>query len=313
MLPSSPSSSASGLHRHGLLLVDKPKGWTSHDVVSFVRKKLSLQAVGHCGTLDPAATGLLILLLGEATKLSQYLLEQDKSYEMQVALGITTATQDAEGEILETCMVHASPEEIRREAEGLQGELMLQVPSYSAVKVAGERLYRKARRGEEVETPSRAMNFYDFEFLGLQANDLRARISCSKGSYIRSWVSELGEKLGCGASLSGLRRLRSEPYSLEQAISCESIEVSVAEGRWVGGYVPMAETLTNWKSLRVLGMDEHLLRNGQISQGLKAQLIRVFQPGQDLGVKIVSGTSDLLALIGLEVGRGFVIRRVFRY
>lgn len=303
----------SPLPHNGLLLLDKPAGWTSHDVVSFARKKLKMRSIGHCGTLDPAATGLLVLLLGEATKLSQYLLEQDKSYLMQIRMGVTTNSGDADGEVLSEKPVTATTEEILKICQDLQGDLDLPVPAHSAVKVNGERLYKKAHRGEEVETPRRVMRFYDFSFVSFDGQELRARISCSKGSYIRSWAVELGERLGCGASLSGLRRLSSLPYGLEQAITCEQLEASVTEGRWVGGYIPMAETLMSWKCLRAVGHDEHLLRNGQISQGLKAQLIRIFQPGLDVGVKILSANSDLVALIGLEVGRGFVIRRVFRY
>lgn len=301
------------LHRHGLLLVDKPVGWTSHDVVAFIRKKLGQREVGHCGTLDPAATGLLVVLLGEATKLSQYLLEQDKTYEMNVRMGIRTTTQDLDGEVVSETEVDLPAEKIREVVESLQGEIVLPVPSYSAVKVGGERLYKKARRGEEVDTPERTMTFYDLEIGEIGPDRFTARIRCHKGSYVRSWAAEVGERLGVGAALAGLRRLRSEPFSIDQAISLEQVEESAAQESWRGGFIPMAEALSHWKAVRVAGMDERLLRNGQISQGLRSQLIRIFQPDRDLGVRILSATSDLLALVGLEPGRGFVIRRVFRY
>src|SRR5262249_31048914 len=141
----------------------KPAGWTSHDVVGFVRKRLKIQAVGHCGTLDPAATGLLILLLGEATKLSSYLTERDKAYAMTIRVGVSTTSQDVDGEVVEERPVEKSIEEMREICESLQGDLTLKVPSYSAVKVDGERLYKKARRGEDVETPERVMRFYDLK------------------------------------------------------------------------------------------------------------------------------------------------------
>ncbi len=301
------------LPQNGLLLVDKPAGWTSHDVVSFVRKKLKMQSVGHCGTLDPAATGLLILLLGEATKLSQYLLEQDKSYAMTIRFGVTTTTQDLDGEVTSERPFVATEQQVIEAAEKLQGDLTLKVPSYSAVKVDGERLYKKARRGEDVDTPERVMRFFNLKMGALQGAEITAEVSCSKGSYIRAWVAELGEKLGCGATLAALRRLESKPYSLAQAVDCEKIEAAIVEGAWKSGFIPMTEALSHWKSVRVQGADERLLRNGQISHGLKADLIRIFKPDQDLGVRIVTTTSDLLALVGLETGRGFVIRRVFRY
>lgn len=299
------------LPQHGLLLVDKPAGWTSHDVVGFTRKKLKMKSVGHCGTLDPAATGLLVLLLGEATKLSQYLLEQDKSYSMKIKLGTTTTSGDLDGEIVSEKPVEASKEKILEVANSLQGELSLKVPSFSAIKVDGERLYKKARRGEEVETPERVMRFFDLKILKVEGAEVEAEVHCSKGSYIRSWVTELGERLGCGATLANLRRLESQPYSLSQAIDCAKIEESAAAGSWSSGFIPMSEALTSWKALRIQGHDQKMLRNGQIAHDLKANLIRIFKPGIDQGVRILSSEGDLLALIGVEPGKGFVIRRVF--
>lgn len=301
------------LPQHGLLLVDKPAGWTSHDVVGFTRKKLKMKSVGHCGTLDPAATGLLVLLLGEATKLSQYLLEQDKAYAMTIRLGLTTTSGDLDGEVVREKPVSVSEAQVHEVAQALQGELSLKVPSFSAIKVDGERLYKKARRGEDVEAPERKMRFYDLKLGPLTGVELTAEVRCSKGSYIRSWVTDLGERLGCGATLAGLRRLESKPYSLTQAISCEKLEESAANGAWASGFIPIAEALTTWKSVRVQGADEKMLRNGQISHDLKANLIRIYRPQLDEGVRVLSVNNDLLALIGIEPGRGFVIRRVFRY
>ncbi|PWU12826.1 MAG: hypothetical protein C5B49_15680 [Bdellovibrio sp.] len=138
-------------------------------------------------------------------------------------------------------------------------------------------------------------------------------LSCSKGSYVRSWVVELGRRLGVGACLSQLRRLRSEPYSVDQALNLKDIEDSLIKGEWIKGFVSMSEALAHWKAIHVVGRDETLLRHGQISSQLKSQLIRIFRPQEDLGVRIISSSSELMALVGLELGRGFVVRRVFRY
>lgn len=300
--------------RNGLLLVDKPAGWTSHDVVAFTRKSLGMKEVGHCGTLDPAATGLLVLLLGEATKLSQYLLEQDKTYQLTLELGITTSTQDLDGEILTRMPVDLTRETIMAAVEAMMGDLELSVPSYSAVKVAGERLYEKARRGEEVVTPVRRMQFYDLRDVKfLPENQLSLTLSCSKGSYVRSWVKELGDRLGVGGTLTQLRRLASNPFEIEDAIRCEEIPEMAAKPEIDRGFVPMGEALRHWRAVRASMGDARLMGHGQISHSLKAQLLRIFDPSQDQGVRVLDQSDRLLALIGVEPGRGFVIRRVFRY
>lgn len=299
---------------HGLLLVDKPRGWTSHDVVSFLRRRLKTRSVGHCGTLDPEAEGLLVMLIGEATKLSQYLLEKDKSYELEAQFGLETTSFDLGGEVLRNEPVELSAERIRSAVESLAGEKQLQVPKFSAIKVQGEKLYDKARRGEDFEAPLKSMNFYDIQILDMTSNKVRARLSCSKGSYIRSWVAELGQVTGAGATLTRLVRTASNPYNLKQALSTEAVEKAALDGHWPeGSFIQLSKALPGWKTFRVVDQSERLLKNGQISGDLKAQLIRGFRPGEDPGAQIVGSQDELLGLVGLEPGQGFVIRRVFRY
>jgi tRNA pseudouridine55 synthase len=299
---------------NGLLLVDKPTGWTSHDLVDWARRQFETRAIGHCGTLDPMASGLMVLLIGEATKLSNYILEKDKAYRVDVQLGITTDTLDTTGAVLQTHPVDYSQEHIAGLARSLEGEFILPVPMYSAVKVGGVKLHEMARKNEKIEQPEKSMKFWNFEITELKQDSFSVAMACSKGSYVRSWVHMFGEKLGCGAAMSGLVRTSSAPYRLSQAFQVEQIE------KWKGTrdlaevLIPMTEILPEYRCLRVQPQDERLLTNGQISNGLKSQLISAFRPGVDVGFKILSSRGQqLMALIGLEEGKGFVVRRGFRY
>jgi tRNA pseudouridine55 synthase len=301
---------------HGLLLVDKPQGITSHDLVQSVRNKLAMKEVGHCGTLDPLATGLMVVLLGEATKLSQFRLERDKAYIVNFKLGIKTDSWDTTGKILsEETNIKIELPEVLQAALELQGDLDLSVPVYSAIKVQGQKLYDKARGGEVIENvPVRRMSFYTVKYLGSpQAHEYQFYLHCSKGSYIRSWVNAIGDKLGCGAVMSALRRTESAPYNIEQAISFDKISeiVSSQENK---ALIPMIEAIAHFKTVRVKQQSESLIRNGQISHELKRQIISVFDPEKDIGVRVMTHyPEELLALVVHEQGKGFVVRRVFRY
>lgn len=303
---------------HGLLLMDKPKAWTSHDLVAFVRKSLRMKEVGHCGTLDPLASGLMVVLLGEGTKVSNYILDQDKTYEVHARLGIETDTFDMDGKVVAEKPVQVSTERLAAALARLTGALELPVPIFSAVKVDGQKLYEKARRNEDVVLPVKTMEFKTVELLGFDGAVARVRISCSKGSFIRAWVQELGKLLETGATVQELRRLRSEPYSVERAITVENLkelvgQEGVAAEPLSASLIGMGEVLPHWKILRADGFDAHLLINGTISHHLRARLMAIFKIDQDPGVKIVNANGVLLALIGLEKGKGFVIRRVFRH
>jgi tRNA pseudouridine55 synthase len=201
----------------GLVLVDKPSGVTSHDVVDIVRRSLRTRKVGHAGTLDPLATGLLILGVGRATRLLRYLGDLPKSYAATGRLGEETDTLDADGEIVRTTPVDASRAEVERACAALVGESMQTPPAYSAVKVGGRKLYEAAREGDALEAPARPIHVDAFEVSAFDGRDVEVRITCSGGTYVRVLVADVGRALGCGAHLVRLRRTAIGPFRVEDA------------------------------------------------------------------------------------------------
>ncbi len=209
---------APGAEPAGVLLVDKPQGLTSHDVVDRVRRLYRTRRVGHAGTLDPMATGLLIVLVGKATKASDQLMAQDKEYLGEATLGVATDTQDAEGEALETNPVPALAEaEVRAALAAMRGEQLQVPPMHSAKKVGGKKLYELARKGVEVAREPRAIRVDEFELLSWQSPKIGFRVRCTKGTYVRTLAHDLGRRLGPGAHLSMLRRTRSGALEVAQA------------------------------------------------------------------------------------------------
>ncbi len=302
--------------QHGVLLVDKPAGWTSHDVVGKVRSLLHQKEVGHCGTLDPMASGLMVILLGEATKLSSFLLEQNKTYRVQVQLGLRTDTLDTTGQVLSQSPVDVTELALQQALSQVTGHFEWPVPMFSATKIQGKKLYEYAREGQEVEVPVKPMSFFDLKDFEVLPGGFALTLSCSKGAFIRTWVQQLGELLGCGAAMSGLRRIASEPYNLDQAITIDELQrvLSTQEISFSSLLIPLERLLPELKVLRIQGKDEVLMKNGQISHDLRAQLIRIYQPHQDLGAKILSLQSGkMISLVELEKGVGFRVRRVFQY
>lgn len=305
---------------NGLLLVDKPVGVTSHDVVHKARRILGIRSIGHAGTLDPLASGLLVLLIGEATKVSDYLLNGDKGYEVKVRLGVKTDSMDMTGRVLEDNPVQISAQRIREAVQSLQGELELPVPVHSAVKVAGRRLYEFAHKGEVPETvPLRKMTFYGVEVVEIADRHVVVRLRCSKGSFIRAWAGRLGDDLGCGGAVEGLRRLHSEPFSVEGAISMDDIESrwnarDERHGRVLApAWLPLKEALPHFKRADIAGQDEVLLRNGQISKNLRSRLLELPPVGDALPpVRVISReTDDLVAILVAEPSQFYRIKRVF--
>lgn len=201
----------------GLLLVDKPGGMTSHDVVDVVRRSLRTRKVGHAGTLDPMATGLLVLGVGRATRLLRYLGDLPKSYAGRGRLGEETDTLDAEGEVVRSASVHASRADVERACAALVGESMQTPPAYSAVKVGGRKLYDAARKGDVLEAPARRVRVDAFEVSAFDGLDVDVRITCSGGTYVRVLIADVGRALGCGAHLVRLRRTAIGPFRVEDA------------------------------------------------------------------------------------------------
>ena len=208
----------------GAVLVDKPSGPTSHDIVDEVRDGFRIKKVGHCGTLDPNATGLLIILLGRGTKLSEKLMSDDKVYSGWIKFGETTNSYDTDGDVLETRPVPPLSVDVLNEAvEGFIGDVMQEPPMVSAVKIGGVPLYKLARKGVEVERKPRLVHIYNFRFTLFEEPYGFFRVACTKGTYVRSLAHELGKKLGCGAHLATLRRVSSGKFDVADAIQYEEL------------------------------------------------------------------------------------------
>jgi tRNA pseudouridine55 synthase len=201
----------------GLLLIDKPGGVTSHDVVDTVRRALGTRKVGHAGTLDPMATGLLLVGVGGATRLLRFLGDLEKTYEGTARLGVETATLDAEGEVTASSPVSARDQQVMTAMHALVGGSMQRPPAYSAVKVGGRKLYEAARKGEELEAAPRAIRVDAFDLLGRRGDDVDFRVVCSSGTYVRVLLADVGRALGCGAHLTDLRRTRIGPFDVADA------------------------------------------------------------------------------------------------
>src|SRR5438067_4724430 len=210
---------------NGVLLVDKAEGMTSHDVVALVRRQLGIKKVGHCGTLDPIATGLLLLTIGRGTKVQDLLMSEDKEYVGTLTLGTSTSTQDREGDVLETKPVPALSEaEIRAAFEKFRGDFYQTPPMVSAKKHGGVPLYKLARQGKVVEREPRFVHVYRYTIDRIALPEIDFSIVCSKGFYVRTYVHDIGELLGCGAHLKSLRRTQSGRFDVDNAISCEQIK-----------------------------------------------------------------------------------------
>jgi len=209
----------------GVLLVDKPRDHTSHDVVARLRRKLGMRRIGHAGTLDPMATGLLIMLVGKATRVSQYLISLDKEYEGTIELGKTTDSQDADGQVVETKPVPALAEaEVASAMQGFLGDQYQMPPMFSAIKVGGVALYKSARKGQEVEREPRFIRVMAWDLLRFASPHIDFRMRCTKGTYVRTLAHDLGARLGCGGHLCALRRTAIDALRIEQALALDQIE-----------------------------------------------------------------------------------------
>jgi tRNA pseudouridine55 synthase len=214
----------------GVLLVDKAAGMTSHDVVALVRRKLEIKKIGHCGTLDPLATGLLLLTIGRGTKIQDLLMSEDKSYSGTLTLGTSTSTQDRQGEVVETRTVPPLDEDqIRAVFEKFRGDFYQMPPMVSAKKQGGVPLYKLARQGKVVEREPRLVHVYRYSIDGIALPDIDFSVVCSKGFYVRTYAHDIGETLGCGAHLKSLRRTRSGRFDVDLSISVQDIKTTTRD------------------------------------------------------------------------------------
>ena len=247
----------------GIFVVDKARGMTSHDVVARMRRLARQRRVGHAGTLDPAATGVLPVCLGQATRVAEYLSESGKAYRATIRFGIVTDTYDAEGAIIRQAPVTLREEEIAAVLPSFLGEQMQLPPVYSAIKREGQPLYKLARAGQEVTVEPRPIVISVLRIVSWSSPDLVLDIECGKGTYIRSLAYDLGERLGPGAHLAALQRTRSGPFTLKQALTLEALEAALAGEGWRDHLYAPDEALLDHRAAILASEHEAGMRNGQ--------------------------------------------------
>jgi tRNA pseudouridine55 synthase len=246
----------------GVLIVNKPRGLTSHDVINRVRRAIKIKQVGHAGTLDPLATGVLVVCIDQATRISEYLMGHAKIYRARVRLGIATNTYDAEGEVTATHEVKVTEAELRSALSHFVGPIDQVPPMHSAIKQGGQKLYDLARQGIEVDRPARSVMIHSLELINFESPDLSIEVKCSAGTYIRSIAHDLGVQLGCGAHLIELQRTASGPYSIEQAIDLDQFEAAARDDHWQAHLHSIDEALSDWPSVTLNETDRVRALNG---------------------------------------------------
>ena len=253
---------------NGVINIYKIKGFTSHDVVAKLRGIMKQKKIGHTGTLDPDATGVLPVCLGSATKLCDMLTDKEKEYIAKVQLGVTTDTQDMTGTVLEKKEVDVTKEQVREMIQSFVGPYEQVPPMYSALKVNGKKLYELAREGKEVERKARPVIIHYIEILDMSLPQITIRVGCSKGTYIRTLCHDLGEKLGCGAAMASLERTKSGQFSLETAITLAELEEMLKkspenrEEVLQSLIIPVDKMFLEYKELKLLPQWERLIQNG---------------------------------------------------
>jgi tRNA pseudouridine55 synthase len=249
----------------GILNINKPTGWTSHDVVAKVRRILGQRAVGHAGTLDPLATGVLLVCVGQATRVSEYLMESDKTYRAVVRLGVATDTYDAEGQPTAARPLPAGLDTAALQAALVPfvGDILQIPPAYSALKQDGVPLHKLARRGKAVELHARPVSIHRIDVLAWCAPDLTIEVTCGSGTYIRSLAHDLGQALGCGAHLAALTRIRSGRFTIDDAISPEALAQAAEAGELAARLHPLSEALAHLTAVPVDEAAIVRLRHGQ--------------------------------------------------
>jgi tRNA pseudouridine55 synthase len=274
----------------GVLVVDKPVGMTSHDVVQAIRNGTGLRRAGHTGTLDPRASGVLVILVGPAVRLSEYVSASDKRYQAIIRLGSTTDTFDAEGKFTRNNVpVNVTETQFEEVLKTFIGEIEQTPPPYSAVKVQGRKAYEMARQGEEVELAPRKIQVHHLEVLEWAPPEAVVDVHCSSGTYVRSLANDLGEKLGCGAYLVGLRRTKSGRFSLRDATPLRKLQEAFTAGNWYQYLIPAAEALGDWPAVELSPDEVEAVRHGH--------RVKVKEGTTETKVRGVSTQGELVALM----------------
>lgn len=291
------SGSTSATPASGILLLDKPSGMTSNAALGRAKRVVGIRKAGHTGTLDPMASGLLVLCFGEATKVSGFLLDADKAYEAEATLGITTDSEDAEGEVIAEQPVPAfGLDDIESALSAFRGPIEQVPPMHSALKHQGKRLYELARRGEVVERPPRSVVIHQLECVDWTHPRLRLNVRCSKGTYIRSLVRDLGEALGCGAHLSALRRTLSSPFDLADAITLNALSELDAESARALLLAP-DQAVLHFPAIQLDEASALRLQQGQTLPGIEGEpgLVRAYLGDDFLGLATLNEDGRLRA------------------
>ncbi len=289
--------------KDGVLVIDKPEGLSSTQVVEKIKRKLRVRKAGHGGTLDPFATGVLPVCLGRGTKIAQFILEGDKEYEGYFELGLETETYDVTGEVVAR---HPVPqelglEEIQKVFDEFVGVVEQAPPAFSAAKLHGRPLYKYAREGLKVEKPPKKVEILEFEALKYDPPYVHFRVYCGKGTYVRSLIHEVGQRLGCGATLVKLRRLRKGPFTLEEAISLEEFEEKLTKGELEPHIIPVAKALEFIPALTISPELAWRIRNGRpLAVSSLANMIRlqkVHQKPRVPWLRLVTPEGSLVAVL----------------
>ena len=244
---------------NGIVIIDKPQEWTSQDVTARLRRVFQTRRIGHGGTLDPMATGVLPVFVGRATRGVEFFEHAEKTYETVLRLGLTTDTEDITGTVLTQQEASVTAAQVEKALELFRGEILQVPPMYSALKVNGQKLYDLARKGKEVERQPRPITIHELTFLGMEGSDVRLRVRCSKGTYIRTLCKDIGEALGCGGCMAALRRVSAGEYTIEEAVPLQEL----LETQEPEKYLRAVDTMfRNYPAVKLTANQEKRCRNG---------------------------------------------------
>lgn len=286
---------------NGIILIDKPQEWTSHDVVGKLRGILHERRIGHSGTLDPLATGLLVIFVGRATRAVEFAEADTKEYIAGLRLGISTDTQDITGRVISSGGAVPDEFQLRKALEKFKGELEQIPPMYSAIKVGGKKLYELARKGESIERRSRHITVFDLDIAGRADDDYVLRVSCSKGTYVRTLCNDIGQALGCGGCMSSLRRTKAGVFSVEDAHTIAEVQEAVDRGEAESLIIPLDTLFSEFNKLTVPAVAEKKVRNGSI--------VNISAP--DGKYRVYSESNEFLLLGEVQSGRLKTIKSFF--
>ena len=283
---------------NGIVIIDKPVGWTSQDVVSKLRGKLRTKRIGHGGTLDPMATGVLPVFVGRATRSVEFFEHAEKTYETVLQLGVLTDTEDTSGTVLETRPVSVTAEQLLAVLARFRGEIMQIPPMYSALKVNGQKLYELARKGREVERQPRPITIHELELLAFTGETARLRVRCSKGTYIRTLCKDIGLALGCGGCMAALRRVQAGAYTEGEAVPLETLIASEEPEAYLR---PVDTMFVSFPAITLTENQERRCRNGN----------SFTLPGEDGTFRAYSESGEFLMLAKRENGIMSTIKSFF--